>query len=77
MLSGFNLLLTGYGSKYNLLTEFITRALDSEKVLVVQGFHAAFKLTEFLQVFLTNGWNVHTDGMKQEVLVSLPVFSVM
>ena len=65
------MLLTGFGSKYNVLTEFVRRALDSEKCLVIQGFHASFKLTEFLHVLLTSGFNVNVDGMKQETLVCI------
>lgn len=76
LLSGFNLLLSGYGSKYSLLTEFVRKALDSEKCLVVHGFNGSFKLTEFLHVLLTNAWNVHSEGMKQDLLVTIIAFCV-
>lgn len=69
MLCGFNILLTGFGSKYALLTEFIKRALIQERCLVVHGFQASFKLTEFLHLMLLNAFHINADGMKQETMV--------
>ena len=71
LLSGFSLLLTGFGSKYNLLSHFLRHALRGEKCLVVEGFNPSFSLMQLVSVLWDSYFFLNRDSMRQDVLVAM------
>ena len=71
LLSGFSVLLTGFGSKYNLLGAFLRHALRGEKCLVVEGFNPAFSVIQLVNTLCDSYFFLNHDSMRQDVLVAL------
>lgn len=64
MLAGFNVLLTGLGSKFHLLEEFRRVALQGERCGTVMGFKSSCSLGELAEMLCGRAFGVNTDGMR-------------
>lgn len=68
MLAGFNVLLTGLGSKFHLLEEFRRVALKGERCGTVMGFKPSCSLGELAEM-LCKAFGASTDGMRVDGMV--------
>ena len=71
MLAGFNVLLTGLGSKFHLLEEFRRVALQGERCGTVMGFKSSCSLGELAEMLCGRAFGVNTDGMRVDGMVGL------
>lgn len=69
MLAGFNVLLTGFGSKYHVLEEFRGVALKEERCVTVTGFKPSCSLGELAEMLCSKAFGVNTDGMRTDGMV--------
>ena len=69
LLAGFNLLLTGLGSKYNILQEFHDKAMREENCLIVNGFNPSFSLMEFVGILCEELFLFNYKDMRQDIVV--------
>ena len=70
MLGGFSVVLTGLGSKYTVLKEFQRTALRRELCIVINGFNPSFSFSELLSLIATRFLSLHSDGLRQDLLVN-------
>ena len=71
LLSGFSVLLTGFGSKYNLLNHFYREALSGEKCVVIEGFNPSFSLMHLVHLLCDSYFLLNYDAMRQDLLVGV------
>ena len=70
-MSGFSVLLTGFGSKYNLLSHFCREALKGEKSVVIEGFNPSFSLMHLVHLLCDAYFLLNYDSMRQDLLVGV------
>ena len=65
------MLLTGFGSKYNLLNHFYREALRGEKCVVIEGFNPSFSLMHLVHLLCDSYFLLNYDAMRQDLLVGV------
>ena len=68
---GVCVLLTGFGSKYNLLNHFYREALRGEKCVVIEGFNPSFSLMHLVHLLCDSYFLLNYDAMRQDLLVGV------